>query len=58
MKRKLGQPIKIRFYSEKEMELRSALSRMVAVYREGHENPSDEPYVIATALRVLAGGLK
>jgi hypothetical protein len=56
MKRKPGQPIKIWFYSEKETELRSALSRMVDVYREGHENPNDEPVVVAAALRVLAKG--
>jgi hypothetical protein len=56
MKRKPGQPIKIRFYSEKEIELRSALSRMVEVYREGQKNPNDEPAVVAAALRVLAKG--
>jgi hypothetical protein len=56
MKRKPGQPIKIRFRSEREIELRSALARMVAVYREGQENPNDEPAVVAAALRVLAKG--
>jgi hypothetical protein len=37
----------------KEYGLYLALAKMVDVYREGQENPDDEPQVVAEAIRAL-----